>query len=166
MKMRNRCVVAFVASLLGAACSSQSTNPAAPSAVVQDGSSGVHTANPCDHDTIAPTITGVSATPNSLWPPNHKWWTVRVNYNTSDNCSAVTTTLSVSSNEPINGLGDGNTAPDWEVVNNHTVRLRAERSGTGEGRVYTITIRAVDAAGNVTTATVQVRVVHDQGKKK
>lgn len=42
--------------------------------------------------------------------------------------------------------------------------LRAERSGTGQGRVYTLTYSARDAAGNTTQATAQVRVPRAQGK--
>ena len=45
---------------------------------------------------------------------------------------------------------DGNTAPDWEIVDSHHVRLRAERSGRGNGRVYTITITCTDGSGNST----------------
>lgn len=145
------------------ACSSQ--NPVAPVGASEVASTALHTSNPCDHDSQGPTISGVSATPRTLWPPNHKWWTVAVRYTATDNCSAVTSSLRVTSDEPVNGIGDGNTAPDWEVVNANTVRLRAERSGTGDGRVYTITITAVDASGNETTATVLVTVAHDQRKK-
>ena len=166
MSLRVRFVIAFAACSLVVACSSQPTNPSAPSAVVQDGSSGLHTPNPCDHDTVAPTISRVTADPSRLWPPNHKWWTVRVSYTTADNCSAVTSSLSVTSDEPVDGLGDGHTSPDWEVVDSHTVRLRAERSGTGNGRVYTITVRAVDVAGNVATRKTKVRVAHDQGRER
>src|SRR5688572_27495875 len=152
----------FVIGAVG--CSSQ-PNPLAPAESTPVASTALHTPIPCDHDTIAPTISGATATPGTLWPPNHKWWTVRVNYGLSDNCSAVTSSLSVASNEPVNGLGDGNTSPDWEVVDAHTVRLRAERAGVGEGRVYTITIRALDGSGNVALASVGVTVAHDQGRR-
>ena len=40
--------------------------------------------------------------------------------------------------------------------------LRAERSGGEGGRVYTITYRARDAAGNTATATATVTVPHDR----
>jgi len=40
-------------------------------------------------------------------------------------------------------------------------QLRADRAASGPGRIYTITIRATDAAGNTNTATVQVPVPHD-----
>jgi hypothetical protein len=145
------------------ACSSQEPSPVAPTAP-SGASAALHTPVPCDHDTVAPTIAGARATPNTLWPPNHKWWTVRVSYTLSDNCSAVSSRLTVVSNEPVNGLGDGNTAPDWEVLDARTVRLRAERSGTGSGRVYTITIHATDVAGNTARQTVRVTVAHDQRK--
>ena len=73
----------------------------------------------------------------------------------------------VTSNEPVNGKGDGNTAPDWQILGNHTVALRAERSGNGSGRIYTITIQASDANGNLSDPkTVTVTVPKSQGKKK
>jgi hypothetical protein len=64
----------------------------------------------------------------------------------------------VSSNEPINGLGDGDVAPDWIVIDAHHVRLRAERSGKGNGRIYTITITCTDANGNSTSQNVTVSI--------
>jgi hypothetical protein len=85
-----------------------------------------------------------------------------VNYSATDNCGSVASVLRVTSNEPINGLGDGDTAPDWVVLDAHHVRLRAERSGRGNGRVYTITITSTDSAGNSSSTQVSVRVPHDQ----
>jgi hypothetical protein len=116
-------------------------------------------------DTTQPTIDSVSASPSTLWPPNHKLKPVLVSVNVSDICDAHLdcVIISVSSNEPINGLGDGNTAPDWVITGNLTVNLRAERSGTGDGRVYTITVRCTDESGNSSTRAVQVTVAHDQG---
>jgi subtilisin-like proprotein convertase family protein len=114
------------------------------------------------NDTEGPVISGASASPSSLWPPNHKMQNVTVNYTASDNCTAAgainCSIISVTSNEPVNSTEDGDTAPDWEIVNNHLVRLRAERSGIGTGRIYTITIRCTDSAGNHTLSTVTVTV--------
>ena len=70
--------------------------------------------------------------------------------------------VSVASNEPENGTGDGNTAPDWEIVGDLAVRLRAERSGRGQGRVYTLTVRCTDDSGNSAERDVEVRVAHDR----
>jgi subtilisin-like proprotein convertase family protein len=116
----------------------------------------------CINDVVEPVISGASASPSSLWPPNHKMSNVTVNYTASDNCTASgeinCSIISVRSNEPVNSGEDGDTAPDWEIVNNHLVRLRAERSGIGTGRIYKITIRCTDAAGNHTFTTVTVAV--------
>ncbi|MBC8003704.1 MAG: CHRD domain-containing protein [Opitutaceae bacterium] len=118
-------------------------------------------------DTTAPVITSVSATPNVLWPPNHKMVTVRLRAMVTDACSATTWRIvSVKSSESQYAIGSGNTYPDWRIIGNQTVELRAERSGKNKaGRVYTITVRARDAAGNLSDpATVEVTVPHDQGK--
>jgi 6-phosphogluconolactonase (cycloisomerase 2 family) len=110
----------------------------------------------------APVISGVSATPDVLWPPNHTMMEVTVNYTDTDPCPN-TCGLTVSSNEPINGTGDGNTSPDWQVVDAHHVFLRAERSGNGAGRIYTITITCTNDTNKLSsTKTVTVVVPHDQ----
>jgi hypothetical protein len=113
-------------------------------------------------DTTAPTITKVSASPSVLWPPNHKMVTVTISATAKDTCGSATWKItSVKSNESVNGRGDGNTSPDWQITGNHTVSLRAERSGNGSGRIYTITIEASDASGNTSSPqTVTVKVPH------
>jgi uncharacterized repeat protein (TIGR01451 family) len=111
-------------------------------------------------DNQPPTITGESASPTTLWPPNHRMQDIAVDYTAADNCP-FTCTLSVRSNEPVNGTGDGDTEPDWAVVNAHHVRLRAERTGTGSGRFYTITITCTDGSGNSTSKDVAVFVAHN-----
>ncbi|HEV2912325.1 MAG TPA: VWA domain-containing protein [Pyrinomonadaceae bacterium] len=109
-----------------------------------------------------PVITNVAVNPPALWPPDHKLVNITVNYKVTDNCGPVTTTLSVKSNEPTNGTGDGDTSPDWEVLGPNLVRLRAERAGTGTGRIYTITIKATDSAGYSSTQSVTVTVPKSQ----
>ena len=104
---------------------------------------------------------------SELWPPNHKMVDVHASVYVAD-CSPVTITLmEVSSNEPDNGIGDGNHEPDIMGADTGTedyhFRLRAERAGGGSGRVYTIRYHVVDAAGFETTATAYVTVPHDQG---
>ncbi len=112
-------------------------------------------------DNTPPVITNVSATPNVLWPANHKMRNVTINYAAVDNCSPVTNVLSVTSNEPVNGTGDGDTDPDWIVIDDHHVKLRAERAGNGNGRVYTVTITSTDDCGNVSSTTTTISVPHD-----
>src|SRR5262249_2206277 len=55
----------------------------------------------------------------------------------------------IQSNEEDGLPGTGKTSPDWEIIDDHNVRLRAERSGIGPGRLYTIEVKASDEAGNV-----------------
>jgi hypothetical protein len=112
-------------------------------------------------DTEAPTVT-VTASPSVLWPPNHKYRTIHATVAVTDNVDpAVTPTLvSVTSNEPDDGVDDGNTVNDVVIVDNHTFLLRAERSSSGSGRIYTITYGATDECGNssVGVATVIVPI--------
>jgi len=122
-------------------------------------------------DTLAPTL-APTVTPAILWPPNHQMVPVTVVANASDNSGEpITLEALVKSSEPILGTGDGDTAPDWtdpvvdQVNGIITLNLRAERAGGGPGRIYTIVIKATDAAGNFSTAEVQVTVPHDKKKK-
>lgn len=109
-------------------------------------------------DKESPIIENVTSNPNVLWPPNHKMVQVNVNVLASDNCDIepACRIVSVSSNEHVNGLDDGNTSPDWEVIGDLTVNIRAERSGTKDGRIYTITVECIDDSGNNSTETVDV----------
>jgi hypothetical protein len=118
-------------------------------------------------DVQAPTINSISASPNVLWPANHKMVEVVVTVEAEDNSgqALMCVIVGVESNEPINGPGDGNTEPDWEFTGDDLiVLLRAERDGGGTGRVYTVYVTCADASGNLADAIVDVTVPHDQGK--
>jgi hypothetical protein len=123
-------------------------------------------------DTQPPVIV-LKAQPIKLWPANHKYVTLKVSdlvASVRDNCGRQVGISSVrisavSSDEPddANGAGDGNTTNDIVIAADcKSVQLRAERSGNGNGRVYTITLKVTDAAGNVATATAKVTVPHSQ----
>jgi predicted extracellular nuclease len=123
-----------------------------------------------DHDPVVaylellPVIGNVAVSPAVLWPANHKLVTVTVGYDLQTACpgNPASAALSVASNEPVEGTGDGDTAPDWIVVDPHHVKLRAERAGMGNGRTYTITITATDSRGKITTKEVTVTVPHNK----
>ena len=91
--------------------------------------------------------------------PNHKMVNVTVcPFFTDPSGTPVTRILSVTSNEPENGTGDGDTGPDIQVTGPVTVRLRAERAGTGTGRIYTLVVETKDPLGNKRIDTVTVTV--------
>ncbi|MBE2213489.1 MAG: HYR domain-containing protein [Opitutaceae bacterium] len=108
-------------------------------------------------DTISPVFESLAASPAVLWPPNQKMVTVNLTANVSDvaDPSPVTRIISVTSNEAIDDS-------DWEITGPLTLKLRAERSGSGSGRIYTITVESRDQSGNASTETVLVTVPHDQ----
>ncbi|NIN11517.1 MAG: hypothetical protein GTN62_08430 [Gemmatimonadales bacterium] len=121
---------------------------------------------PCD---VTPPTIDLVVDPDMLWPPNHKMHLVASGISATDDFDpSPSLSVTVTSNEDVNGVGDGDTEEDWEVVDNSDgtfdVYVRAERSGTGDGRVYTITATATDAAGNTATETGTVTVPHDRGK--
>lgn len=119
-------------------------------------------------DTTPPVIVSASASPNVLWPPNHKFVNIVVTARVTDTCSATTwKIIGVTSNESVNAKGSGKTSPDWQITGDHKLKLRAERAGPGNGRVYSITLQATDTSGNLSAVkVVTVTVPHSQGKGK
>jgi hypothetical protein len=136
-------------------------------------------------DTRPPEVS-LSASPGSLWPPNHKYHSIDVSASATDICDAsLVLSGSVVSTEPDDdGTSDGNHTGDVRVVradgtvllssNNapavpfnplagDRLELRAERKGDGPGRTYTITLTATDHSGNSATKTFAITVPHDKG---
>ncbi|HET7216803.1 MAG TPA: PKD domain-containing protein, partial [Vicinamibacterales bacterium] len=111
-------------------------------------------------DNTPPRIDGVRATPNVLGPPNHQMVPVTIAVDLGGACEVNShcSIAGVTSDEPIDGLGDGDTAPDWEVTGDLTLNLRAERGAQLDGRVYTIQIACTDPSGNTARSSVQVYV--------
>ena len=112
-----------------------------------------------------------------LWPPNHKY----VNISLSD-CAAPAhdscggtlpvdqygTILGVSSDEveDANGNGDGRTCNDIVISSDgKSVQVRAEREGTGDGRVYTVRYAVTSPSGGTAQSTCHVYVPHDQSEQ-
>jgi hypothetical protein len=120
-------------------------------------------------DTVAPAVS-VGLEPEELWPPNHRLVEVDAVVAAADLCSTPAVVLeSVASSEPDDAPGgeDGATRDDIQDADLGTadfgMRLRAERSGAGTGRIYQVRYRATDGAGNAAAATGGAVVPHDQG---
>jgi hypothetical protein len=116
-------------------------------------------------DTTPPEITA-DMDPMTLWPPNHTLRTVTADITVSDVCDPNPTVVlvSIASNEPDNGLGDGDTVGDIQNAaygtDDREVSLRAERSGRGAGRFYTFVYEAEDGSGNTSQDGAVVAVPH------
>lgn len=133
------------------------------------GNTGSAVATVSNIDKIAPTISIVLDN-TSLWSPNHKMVTITAQVDADDNSSDVSVYLtSITRNEPDfdPSLIDDDVANDIQNANfgthDLTFDLRAERAGSGNGRIYTVTYTAIDAAGNTTTSTAEVVVPHSNG---
>jgi hypothetical protein len=127
------------------------------------GNAGMCSASVSVVDTTAPTI-AVTLSPTTLHPPNHKLVEITATVVVEDSCdpdpSIVLT--SITSNEPDNGLGDGDMPNDIQGAEIGTADfsflLRAERSGVGSGRIYTVTYTVTDGSGNSASASATVTV--------
>jgi uncharacterized protein len=109
----------------------------------------------------APVIADAASSVSEIKFRPHQLVPVTVSYTAADLSCGVSTSLTVTSSETTHAQGKGvagHTSPDWIVVDAHTVLLRSERLPASSGRVYTITITAVDAAGQMTTKDVHVTV--------
>jgi hypothetical protein len=120
-----------------------------------------------EEDTVAPSLE-VFVSPDVLWPANHKMVPIRATVTTVDVCDAnpAVSLLSITASEGDNVLGDGNTIDDIQEAvigtDDRAFSLRAERSGKGGGRIYTVTYAATDASGNTATASATVTVPHNR----
>jgi serine protease len=117
-------------------------------------------------DTTPPTLI-VNSKPTMLWSPNHDYRTIAIadlDIMVADTCDPTVTAqdvviVSVTSDEAENGTGDGNTMNDMIIGPDcNTVQLRAERAGSGNGRVYTLRLEVMDASGNVGWTDYEVHV--------
>lgn len=110
-----------------------------------------------------PVCTAASADPSLIWPPNHLMVPITISGVTDPDGDPVTiTATSVFQNEPVlqPGSGSGHTTPDASLS---PLLVRAERDGTGSGRLYTITFNAADGKGGTCAGEVKVCVPHDRG---
>ena len=98
------------------------------------------------------------ASPSLLWPPNHRLVPVNiVGVSDPDNDTLGLTVTDVTQDEPANGQGDGNIAPD-AIIQGNAILIRAERSGSGDGRVYRINFTAYDGLRGACSGAVTVSV--------
>lgn len=101
----------------------------------------------------------ISASPDILWPPNHKMVNITISGSSADALSGVSSTTFKVTDEY------GKVEPKISKFGD-TIQLEAWRKGDDlDGRIYTISVTATDYAGNKATATATVIVPHDVGKQ-
>jgi hypothetical protein len=130
-----------------------------------------------------PPVLDLTVTPEVLWPANHRYRTVDVVADATDDTADpadLVVVAEVVSSDPDNakGNGDGNTTGDIRVTRadgtvllssnespvvtfdprTDQLELRAERAAGGGGRVYTVAVTATDPSGNFTTEVATVAV--------
>lgn len=120
----------------------------------------------------APPVVEV-ADPIELWPPNHAYEEISLSEcidSIRDECDGdldparAARILSIYSDEPedATGRGDGATLDDIVILDDQTFKVRAERQGAGNGRVYGVEFKVADPSGGVAFGTCFVTVPHDQ----
>ncbi|MBJ8097989.1 hypothetical protein JDS98_07770, partial [Bacillus cereus group sp. N11] len=117
-------------------------------------------------DKTAPVL-NISLDKTTIWPPNHKMVPITATINASDGTSGINSVVltSITSNETLQSDDIQNANYNKPISGStDSFSLRADRLGSGNGRIYTVTYTVKDNTGNVTTKTATVTVPHDQSK--
>jgi hypothetical protein len=117
-------------------------------------------------DNALPICSGATASPLALWPPNHKFTPIAIGGLSDGDGDRLTVRVTqILQDEPTladtgAGKGSGNTSIDGAGVGTAVAEVRAERAGTGDGRIYEIRFTADDGRGGVCSGAVTVGVPH------
>ncbi len=104
----------------------------------------------------------VTATPDTLWPPNGKLVLVSTDViieNEEPGTEVHLVGVTSSDDDP-----SSNRFPDIVIIDDFTFELRAERYGWGNGRTYTITYEVTTLCGAAEQFSATVLVPHDQAR--
>jgi hypothetical protein len=111
-------------------------------------------------DNEPPTLSPIVLSAKRLWPANGRMRDVSVRYTSADNSNETSCVITVSSND---SASSGN---DWEVVDEHNIKLKASRLRNGMARVYVISVTCTDPAGNITKRTTGISVAKNISETK
>jgi hypothetical protein len=107
-----------------------------------------------------PEVQSATAELTAPGPPNGDFSPVRIGGVTDPDGDPVTITVTgVTQDEPLVGRGERRTCPD-ATIEAGAASVRRERSGTGNGRVYTIAFTATDNKGGVSHGSATVCIPH------
>jgi Tol biopolymer transport system component len=106
-------------------------------------------------------LTAITPSATELWPANNKFVDVTLRYATRGGVGQPVCGVTVTSNELTAAKQGGRNAGDFNVIDEHRVRLKAARKGGGVGRVYTLLVTCIDDVGQAVSGSTQVTVPHD-----
>ena len=110
-------------------------------------------------DNQAPDCSRATVSPSTLWPPNGKLVPVSIRGITDPEGERVTIAVTgIRQDEPLSRAG----TPDASGIDTATARVRADRNGGGDGRVYHLSFTATDIEGASCSSTATVCVPHDR----
>ncbi len=113
----------------------------------------------------APDCSQVTASVETLWPPNGRMVDVDLlGFSDPDGDEMTCTIVRVTQDEPLERAENGTFVATASGVGQPTAQVRAARNGNGNGRVYEIHYRVEDARGGACEGSVFVCVPHDQGR--
>ena len=111
-----------------------------------------------------PDVAAAHAAVATVMPPDHELQPVEIEgVIDPDGDRVALLATSITQDEPVDGMGSGNTCPDAAIVDG-VAWVRRERDGTGDGRVYQVAFTARDTNGAESQGTVEVCVPHDRGR--
>ena len=114
---------------------------------------------------VAPDCAAAEASVGEIWPPDHRMVDVEILGVQDPDGDPVSITITrITQDEPLRIRGNGRCQADAEGIGSPVARVRAERAGRGNGRVYEIHFRASDGAGGECEGSVRVCVPHDRGR--
>ena len=111
-------------------------------------------------DNEPPSLSPVVLSSKRLWPANGRMRDVMVRYLTTDNANETSCAITITSND------SAENEQDFQVVDNHLVRLKASRLSNGRARIYMITVTCTDEAGNATKRSTGIAVAKNLSKNK
>jgi len=103
-----------------------------------------------------------------IWPPDGKFVPFHILGVTDPDADAIEISINaIEQDEPVVAPGSDQTAPDAMVDGSDTAAVRAERLGSGNGRVYRVSFTASDGKPNGTAeGVVFIQVPHDKGGRQ
>ncbi|GIK36271.1 MAG: hypothetical protein BroJett011_01040 [Chloroflexota bacterium] len=110
-----------------------------------------------------PICSTATANPLTIWPPNKNLWVLEkvIGVTDPDGDPVTITITGIFQDEPV---GKDKYSPDGYILGPNSAKVRAERDGKGDGRVYHIFFTTNDGQGGSCSGEVRGAIVpHDQG---